>query len=394
MDSPHSDNEQQQRTPTPKADATQQPVDRAALSPGETAKRPSDAGAAPVQASDSNAASAITAKLAKLEEHLRSIGKALTLHMGKEEVLTRSLVDLESKIKKIERSLQETVHAKAATPVTVQKMEREPDYDSESQGTVADAKQQAQQSKMSSYTSRSKGDQAEQWESSQDFFSPGLTDHEETSSFISESPDVFEASPDSENQMLNDDRFIRSGGEGRKPFLIIIPVLCLLALFLFLVFYYNDLQKQSDKKLTITEQISISSIPAATVTSQPAPPTGAAQQAEPKPALSDTPAPSPVSIPAAETIDDLTSSIPPHENVSQGGFAVAVGSFKEKTNAIALTSKLTNKGYQAQMALAKPNKLFRVTVGTFESRKEAVVMASQLQKKEQLKTTIVDLNKP
>jgi cell division septation protein DedD len=76
------------------------------------------------------------------------------------------------------------------------------------------------------------------------------------------------------------------------------------------------------------------------------------------------------------------------------GFAVSVGAFKEKANAIDLTSRLTGKGYPAQMALSKPKKLFRVTVGTYESRKEAAVMAAQIQKKEQLNTAIIDLGKP
>ena len=75
----------------------------------------------------------------------------------------------------------------------------------------------------------------------------------------------------------------------------------------------------------------------------------------------------------------VTSSIPLQENAVKGGFAVSVGAFKEKTNAMKLNAELTKKGYPAQMAFSKPKKLFRVTVGAFESRKDAAAMASQLQ---------------
>ncbi len=395
MDSPQSDNEQQPVTQARKTDVTPpQPLINASSSVDEITTKMSDSATSPLQTPESDASYAINAKLARLEGHLKNIGKTLTMHMGKEEVVTRSLVDLESKIRKIEKSLQETALAKAAAPTEVKKMEQVP-VSHVSQESAVDKHMQAQQSNMGLYTAGSDGEQTENWAISQNFSSPGLTDHDETSIFFSESTDVFEASADNEDAPLNHDRYIRSG-EGKKPLLIIIPVLCLLALLLFLVFYYNHLQKQSDKKLTITEPISISSLPADTATIQPFP-TGDAQQAEPAPALSDTPVPvaAPPTIPASDTKDVATSRMPPRDNMAQGGFTVSVGSFKEKTNAMALTSKLANKGYPVQMVLlAKPKNLFRVTVGTFESRKEAASIAAQLQKKEQLTTAIIDLNKP
>jgi cell division septation protein DedD len=377
------------------ADVTQPPEAGGASSPAKSVTRRADAEATHAQASNPDAASAINAKLAKLEEHLQGIGKTLTLHMGKEEVVTRSLIELESKIKKLERSLQETVPP-TSSAVTVPKMEIEPD-DTRSRGTAVAAKHQLQPSKMSATTGGAERERSAQPASTPDFSYPRHTDHEETSSFIAESPDVFEPPPDRDSRMPGEDRFTRAGGEGKKTLFIIIPVLCLLALFLYLVFYYNNLQKQADTKLTITEQISISSIPVDTVTSQPVP-AGEVQHSETKPALADVPVPSPESIPAQETKEEgaaiIPSTVPSQGPAAPKGFTVAVGAFKQKANAIDLTSQLTGKGYPAQMALVKSKKLFRVTVGTFESRKEAAVLAAQIQKNEKLNTAILDLSRP
>jgi cell division septation protein DedD len=401
MDSRRSGEEPQSQIPITAADAAQPPGESTAPSPAEPATQRPDAQATHGKTVDSEAAAAINAKLAKLEKHLQGIGKTLTLHMGKEEVLTRSLVELESKIKKIERSLQEAI-PNASSPGPIPALAREPEHRL-SQGTAVDEKRKHQPSNMSALADVSGREPSDQPIPAQEFSYPRHADpEEETSSFFSESPDVFEAPPDSEHQMPGDERFIRAGGDGKKSLLIIIPVLCLLALFLFLVFYYNNLQKQADKKLTITEPISISSVPVETVTSQPVP-AGDLQHAEPKPALSETPFPAPAASPSTLTKDQgMSGKIPPSipattpapVHGAPKGFAVSVGAFKEKANAIDLTSRLTGKGYPAQMALSKPKKLFRVTVGTYESRKEAAVMAAQIQKKEQLNTAIIDLGKP
>jgi cell division septation protein DedD len=401
MDSRRSGEEPQTQIPIMPADTAQPSGESNASSSAESAAGRGDAEATHGTAVDSDAAAAINAKLAKLEKHLQGIGKTLTLHMGKEEVLTRSLVELESKIKKIERSMHDAIPT-ASSSAPIPAMESGTEYRL-SQGPAVAESRKRQQSNMSALTDVSGREPSDQPVSAQDFSYPRLADHEdETSSFFSESPDVFEAPPDSEHQMSGADQFIRAGGEGKKSMLIIIPVLCLMALFIFLVFYYNNLQKQADKKLTITEQISISSIPVETVTSQPVP-AGNIQQPEPKPALPDTPLPAPAASPSPVTKDEgVSGSIPPSipattpapARAAPKGFAVSVGAFKEKANAIDLTSRLTGKGYPAQMALSKPKKLFRVTVGTFESRKEAAAMAAQIQKKEKLNTAIIDLGKP
>ena len=382
--------DEQQAAPTTKA-AIPSP---GALPQGESVQRRSDAGPPPVTTVAADAAAAINSKLAQLEGHLKGIGKTLTLHMGKVEVVTRSLIELETKIKKIERCVQDSMPGKAPA-VVISHAEHEPDHTSFRE-TATDA-QQPRQAKMNSLTGDSARGITQRATAAQDFPSPDQANHEETSSFFAEPHDAFEAFPGSETPMITEELRMRDGGDGKRSFLIIIPVLCLLALFLILFFYYNSLQKTADKKLTITEQISIPSVPVDALKSQPVA-TGDAQQPEPTPVLSDKPTPSPASIQAPEAKDEMGAphppSISPQEPAALKGFTVAVGAFKQKSNALELTAKLTNKGYPAQMALSKPKKLFRVSVGTFESRKEAAAMAAQIQKKEQLNTAIIDLSKP
>ncbi len=399
MDSRRPGEEPQPTNPNTATDAAQPAGERAAAPPQPAARRsPSEATRG--NAADPNAAAAINAKLAQLEEHLKGIGKTLTLHMGKEDVVTRSLVELESKIRKIERSLQETIPA-AAPAVPGPPMERGPNARPTAGAAVDETPQRGQLSTRAATHGLGR-EPSDQLKPAQDFSYTGHADPDEPSSFFSESPDVFEEPPEIDQPLHDNDRFTRAGGEGRRPLRIIIPVLCLLALFLFLVYYYNNLQKPGDNKLTITEQISVSSIPVETVTSQPEP-AGEPPKTEPAPARADS-APSAPAAPPAPVTDDaavlssvpssIPATMPSPTQPAAKGFAVSVGAFKEKSNAIDLTSRLTGKGYPAQMALSKPKKLFRVTVGSFENRREAAAMAAQIQKKERLNTAIIDLGKP
>lgn len=393
MDSRIPDNEQ---LPALEPEPAQQTLESIKPAPAADSSRMRDTAAAtPPQQKDADPSSIITGKLARLEEHLKNIGKTLTLHMKKEEVLTRSLVELESKINKIEKSVMETVHAKSSSPATPEMTVTAADNGASQAGSAADSELQIPRSDKTSFALSGEGETSRRWASSRDITSSAVTDHEEDAGFFSESPDGFEESSETDTSLLYHGRFVHAGRERKKVLLIIIPVLCLLALFLVLVFYYNNLQKQTDQKLTITEQITLSSIPVETTESQAA--SAREAPAEAKPDITETPAASQAALPAVpDGNEEAVSNIAPQNNAvrSQGGFTVAVGSFKEKSNAIGLTARLNQKGYAAQMTQLKQKKLFRVTVGTFASRGEAIAMASRLNKSEKLQTAIIDLNKP
>jgi cell division septation protein DedD len=381
--------------PPLKSDAFQQPPDNLTASPADISRMKPGPVSTPAQPADHPDHSAIiNSKLAKLEEHLKGIGKALNQHMGKEEILTRSLVELETKINKIEKSFLETAQSKESyqTPPAVV-TSKDHDYSASQGGQATDTKPQRQPFDIDHSSTSGSAELSDAWGSARDVFAPGSADSEENPSFFSAPADGFEESTESE-AMLSNDQLYRSGSERKKSFIIIIPVLCLLALCLFLIYYYNNLQKDSDRQLTITEPISLSSIPVDTPPIQPAP--AGDVKPEPKPDTTDAPAPSPVTIPATDIKEDAATKTGIQDSAVKlpGGFTVSVGSFKEKKNAMDLTARLSKKGYAAQMAPLTQKKLFRVTVGAYAKRSDALAMASQLNKKEKLQTMIIDLNKP
>jgi len=391
MDTRPPEDEQQ---PPLKSDAFQQPPENPTASPADISRmKPGPVSTAVPPADHTDHSAIINSKLAKLEEHLKGIGKALNQHMGKEEVLTRSLVELETKINKIEKSFLETAQSKESSQTPAVTTATDYDYSASQGGQATGTKPQRQSFAMDHSSTSGSGEPSDAWGSSRDVFAPGSADSEENASFFSAPADGFEESPESE-AMLSNDQLYRSGSERKKSFIIIIPVLCLLALCLFLIYYYNNLQKDSDRQLTITEPISLSSIPVDTPPIQPAP--AGDVKPEPKPDITDAPAPSPVTIPATDIKEEAATKTGIQDSAVTlpGGFTVSVGSFKEKKNAMDLTARLSKKGYAAQMAPLTQKKLFRVTVGAYAKRSDALAMASQLNKKEKLQTMIIDLNKP
>jgi cell division septation protein DedD len=76
------------------------------------------------------------------------------------------------------------------------------------------------------------------------------------------------------------------------------------------------------------------------------------------------------------------------------GYTVNVGSFKDKNRALALTKRLRDKGYSAIMSLSRGKKIYRVRVGAFSSFKESRSYAAMLEKKEKLPTYIAEINMP
>ncbi len=73
------------------------------------------------------------------------------------------------------------------------------------------------------------------------------------------------------------------------------------------------------------------------------------------------------------------------------GFAIQVAALRERSEADAIVSRLTSKGYSAYVvapAKGAPD-VFRVRVGKFKERREADAVAMRLQKEEQFKPWVV-----
>ena len=73
------------------------------------------------------------------------------------------------------------------------------------------------------------------------------------------------------------------------------------------------------------------------------------------------------------------------------GFAIQIAALRERSEADAIVSRLTTKGYSAYVvapAKGAPN-VFRVRVGKFKERRDADATAARLQKEEQFKPWVV-----
>jgi cell division septation protein DedD len=113
-------------------------------------------------------------------------------------------------------------------------------------------------------------------------------------------------------------------------------------------------------------------------TKNPVAPTGAARSSTPPAATKDT---KPAAAPAAAAYNE-----PPG-----AGFAIQVAALRERSEADAIVSRLTSKGYSAYVvapAKGAPS-VFRVRVGKFKERREADAVAARLQKEEQFRPWVV-----
>jgi len=84
----------------------------------------------------------------------------------------------------------------------------------------------------------------------------------------------------------------------------------------------------------------------------------------------------------------------PKSPLNGSGYTVNVGSFKDKSLALSLTTRLQKKGYSALMSPSKDNQFYRVKVGAFSTQKEARDYALLLEKKEKLPTFVTQINQP
>ena len=337
---------------------------------------------------------ALASTLPLLEQSLKSIEQKLSIHMAKEEVITRSLVELEARISKIEKSVLDLEKAQALSNTPIEKMGKEHAHPISPADLPANASKQIQQTPWGGSARAETSALPQHSKSSPDFSPSALTAPEESTSFFSEPSDDFDPPLDKENVLLKGDRVMKPPGERKKTFFMIVPAFFLLALFIGLAFYYNTLQKKTVQKRIITEEISLTSGPAQSIGNLPE--QNSALQPEQKPEIITTPADSQPPIPAADIKEEvLQKPLPQQEpQKTSAGFTVSVGSFRDKANAVALTSKLNNKGYPALTVQSKQNQFFRVSVGTFSNRNEALAMARILAKKEKLPTAVVSTNLP
>ncbi len=115
--------------------------------------------------------------------------------------------------------------------------------------------------------------------------------------------------------------------------------------------------------------------------------TGATGSAETQPSASATAADQTPSSPEPAADGAPAESAAPQE----GGWAVQVGGFSERANAVAVRDRLRSKGYDVYVAEAEAdgNAIFRVRVGPVASRERADSLAKELSGKEGLPVLVV-----
>jgi cell division septation protein DedD len=328
----------------------------------------------------------LTRKLKSLEDHLVHIEKTIEINSSKDDIIRSSIVDLESKIIKLEKTLADQ---EAVSPDRLQHIEAE--IARLSSGSISmhqDADNIPTGSTPLERLPEMPAPSAESLTSS-DFSSRDTGgDPEEEISFAEDTQDDFEETfePTIADKL--------SPRERKRRLPIVLPLIALILIAVWLAFYYAKPRREEMQERVVAEKIVIPTIPETTQV-QPeknTPPAPAADTVESgeeqEPAL--TP-------PLPEKQPPKTSQKAPAQDqtpLNGSGYTVRVGAFKDKALALSLTTQLREKGYSALMSPSKDKQFYRVKVGAFSTKKEAIAYASILEKKEKLPTFVTEINQP
>jgi cell division septation protein DedD len=327
----------------------------------------------------------LSRKLKSLEDHLVHIEKTIEINSSKDDIIRSSIVDLESKITKLEKTLaaQEavphdrlnTIEAEIAR-LSSSSTATDQDADSTTNGTTL------------LENSPEMPAPSDESVPSLDFSSPDTGFPEEEISFAEETPDDFERTFRSSIQQQ------RSPRERKKKLPIVLPLIALLLIAVWLVFYYAKPRTGEMQETVVAEKIVLPALPNTTEVqpkkNTPATPSGETAKIEKEIGSVLTPPPPDTQPP--KTVQKTLAA--PQAPLNGSGYTVNVGSFKDKALALTLTTSLQEKGYSALMSPSKDKQFYRVKVGAFSTQKEARAYASVLEKKEKLPTFVTQINQP
>jgi len=327
----------------------------------------------------------LTRKLKSLEDHLVHLEKTIEINSSKDDIIRSSIVDLESKIIKLEKKLADQ---EAVSPDRLKQLEAEitrlssgstsmpQDEDTLTTGTTPlEPLPQMPAPSPGSITSSD--------------FSPRDTGFpEEEISFAEDRQDDFEETfePTIADKL--------SPRERKRRLPIVLPLIALILIAVWLAFYYAKPRKEEVQERVVAEKIVIPTIPD-TPRVQPeknTPPAPAADTVESGAAQESALTPP---LPEKEPPKTSQESPAPDQTPLNGsGYTVRVGAFKDKALALSLTTQLREKGYSAIMSPSQDKQFYRVKVGAFSTKKEAIAYASILEKKEKLPTFVTQINQP
>ena len=324
-------------------------------------------------------------KLKSLEDHLVHLEKTIEINASKDDIIRSSIVDLESKVTKLEKNL-----ADQETPPQerLNTMEAEIARLSSSINTMHhNADNQTSSMKPSEMHPEIPPPSHERVPFS-DFSSPDTGFSEEEITFPEDAADDFEETFESTPP---GQRSIRTR---KRKLPVVLPLIALLLIALWLVFYYAKPRTGEMQEKVVSEKIVLPTISKTTEDQPekniPTTPTADREKVGQEKASSLTPPP-----PDKKTPKNTQKATPPSPPPLNGsGYTVNVGSFKDKSLARSLTTRLQEKGYSALMSPSKDKQFYRVKVGAFSTQQEARDYASRLEKKEKLPTFVTQINQP
>lgn len=326
----------------------------------------------------------LTRKLKSIEDHLLHIEKTIELDAGRDEVIKSSIVDLECKINKVEKTISAL---ESSSQNRLKKLEADvallcadntaPLEEADSSGRAGTPLE----------TSPEPAPPAPELAPPRDFPIRGRDFSEEEMSFADTLEGDFEgtfSSPPADEVSPRKRR--------RRLTTVLLPLTALLLVIAWLVYYYAAPRTQDLKEALLIEDTVLPSLPTDTVVQ---PGTGSTETAADGgvPAESSQPVPAPRSpepLPALSPPE--TPPAPPPDSARSGGYTVNVGAFNDKELALKLTTRLREKGYAAIMSPSQDKRFYRVKVGAFSTKKEARDYASVLEKKEKLPTFVARIN--
>jgi cell division septation protein DedD len=320
----------------------------------------------------------------QLSSKLESIEQNLGLITGKDEVIKKSIVDIESKLNKLEKQI---IQLQAVPLDRFEALEKE----------VAQ--------KIIPTTSASIGDleapeippvtrgNIETLKSLSDTIPPHPFSADEQSfsdeeaSFPRDDTDSFSSSFQGSDATFDKNAVLRPQREPKKGIPLLIPLLALAMIVVWLLFYYSR-PKQPVQTEIVTEQITPQAAPVQTRTPVTEQKTSTPEVT--KEISGETRKKSENPLEATEKSPSAAKEPPAKKSL----FTVNVGSFKDKNLATALTTRLRDNGYTALMSQSEQNNFYRVRVGAFSTIEEARTFAFSLQKKEKLPTFVTRLEQP
>ena len=334
----------------------------------------------------------LTQAVEQLGSTLESIQQNLDLITGRDEVIKKSIVDLESKLNKLEKQI---VQLQAVPLDRFEALEKEmaqriiPTASASTGNLGAPETQLPTRGNIETLKSLSGTISTHSFSADEQSFS------DEEGSFPGDDSDSFSSGFQASDSTFDKNAILHPERAPKKRIPLLIPLLALAMIVVWLLFYYSRPKQQPIQTEIVTEQITPQAVPVQS--SVPAPEQKAITSKGTKGLPGETRASSENTLEAAEQSSPAPKTPPPavkEPPEKKPLFTVNVGSFKDKNLATALTTRLRDSGYTALISQSEQNNFYRVRVGEFFTIEAARSFASSLQKKEKLPTFVTRLEQP